>query len=788
MVGDKRRILLRNSALRTAIIYTLIAFLWIIITDYFLFYFIPLEKVTYYQTIKGIVFVLLSGWLIFFLISRYSSHDDFSNDYYLEPKSKRYLYLLFSAFFLLSIIILSIGKILYDKMRSDIVDHEKSEAVECSVLAMRDLDKTFKKLRLEYFALLNTQLNRDYINSKTASDQIATIESSINDIMKSYIVSGVKLLSKQYKPLYEKGFSSNLLESKLKQDTVDGVIFYYDIIPSDTSILENVVIPIYDSNDLGLTGYLVVTLNLREYLTKWYQLFNNKLTLTLVSTLYKEENKFVVINPLLYNGIQSVNITPVENALQTSDWGILSENRELSGIITKVKNIEFNGSQYYLVLASVLDSPIYTLVELEEEKIVRANIVHQLLIGSLVFLVIFIVGVGIGLLWRQERARMYYKQYQLEKEKAALIEHYRYIVENARDVLLLLDDKGRIVEYSPSLERIFMYNKDELGGFSIYDLISREDMEKFNTELVKDPDANIFCEISCVRKDGTKFPAGVTISAPMDNPSGYRSVVIRDITMRKEREKQLMIAKQKAEEAEKMKTNFLANMSHEMRTPLTAITGFAEVLRESIEDEGQKELVDYVLIGSKRLTDTLNLILSFTELEHKMLVVQESKFNLCEIVTEVSNIFSKLIRDKNIDFDVEITNPNITLTSDERMIAVILYELLGNALKFTDKGSIKIMVYQEDNQCTVKIKDTGIGIEKDKLDIIFQPFRQSSEGLSRKYEGVGLGLTIAKNYAELLGGKLTVESIPNAGAEFTLTFKINNAELEGEIKDNPEKI
>lgn len=247
-------------------------------------------------------------------------------------------------------------------------------------------------------------------------------------------------------------------------------------------------------------------------------------------------------------------------------------------------------------------------------------------------------------------------------------------------------------------------------------------------------------------------------------------VAHENITERKIAEQKIIEAKEKAEEASRLKSNFLLNMSHELRTPLVGILGFAEILLSEIENEDHRNMVETIFTSGQRLLETLSLILNLSKVESGHEEINLSDFDVNALCLEVANLFSASAAKKNLSINLDFRLKELFIKSDLRLVRDIVNNLVNNAIKFTNEGKITISTYianyKDKNYIAIEVSDTGIGIPEEKINLIFEEFRQVSEGMNRSFEGTGLGLALTKKIVNLLGGEITVESKVGLGSKF----------------------
>ncbi|NNF57503.1 MAG: PAS domain-containing sensor histidine kinase [Rhodothermaceae bacterium] len=253
---------------------------------------------------------------------------------------------------------------------------------------------------------------------------------------------------------------------------------------------------------------------------------------------------------------------------------------------------------------------------------------------------------------------------------------------------------------------------------------------------------------------------------------GQRSVVLsiaRDVTARQAHEQGLIEARREAEEMARLKSALLANMSHEIRTPLTAIIGFAEVLTEEVGAE-QREFAESIAQGGKRLLDTLNSVLDLARLDSGQATLRAEPLDVVSELHGSAALFRPLAQKQGLVLHLDLDVPALCVLGDRGALGRILTNLIGNAIKFTEQGGIRVSLRTGQDAFRIYVADTGVGIEEEFLPSLFTEFKQESEGHARSYEGTGLGLAITKRLVELMGGTIAVESRKGIGTRFVVTL------------------
>lgn len=353
-----------------------------------------------------------------------------------------------------------------------------------------------------------------------------------------------------------------------------------------------------------------------------------------------------------------------------------------------------------------------------------------------------------------------------------------------------------ILNYAPIL--VYMYDKnikyvfvnkefERLSGLKFEEIINKTDAELFPqhraernirqiNKVLETKQSQVF-ENESQKQDGTHYFVDILFPI-LDNNNEIYSICgwSIDITDRKRSEEVLKDAKEKAESADRLKSAFLATMSHELRTPLNSIIGFTGILMKGIagplNDEQMKQL-GMAKGSAQHLLALINDVLDISKIESGQLIVAKHKFDFPMMLKRVVESVRPLAEKKKLDLILNIDSQIKEVISDERRVGQIFLNLINNAIKFTETGSVKVNSNLQNGNIVTQILDTGIGIKIEDLDKLFKPFSQVDIGITRNHEGTGLGLSISQRLAEKLDGKITVESKFGAGSIFTVTLPIN---------------
>lgn len=297
----------------------------------------------------------------------------------------------------------------------------------------------------------------------------------------------------------------------------------------------------------------------------------------------------------------------------------------------------------------------------------------------------------------------------------------------------------------------------------------------------------LFCLAHSIRAASTWADLGLTVSdfsqadqsLAMGTAVAMQSVLMADMI---DLVASLRSARNSAEAANKAKSTFLSVMSHEIRTPLNGILGMTQAMLQDGIDDRQRSRLDIVQKSAESLLAILNDLLDLSRVEAGQMSLESIAFDMGDLLSGAYAAFTALANKKGLSFSLDISAIEGRYSGDPTRIRQILYNLISNAIKFTESGRVGVSARSTESGLELAVFDTGVGIEPEMLDEIFEPFRQADVSINRRFGGTGLGLGIARNLAVLMGGSITVESVPGVGSTFTLVLPIPRT-LEGMLPD-----
>jgi two-component system, sensor histidine kinase len=373
-----------------------------------------------------------------------------------------------------------------------------------------------------------------------------------------------------------------------------------------------------------------------------------------------------------------------------------------------------------------------------------------------------------------------------EELKATTVsrDYMNNLIEGVVDLIFILDKNFVIQSVNEAVVDLLGFKEADLTGKDFISVLEKNSVIALDSvqrslatnKFIKD------IELRIGSNDNKVIPTSSSFSILYDK--GVESgilIIAKDISRLKKAEDEMRKAKEHAEAANIAKSRFLANMSHEIRTPLNGILGIAEIMASEIKDPTQREYIDIMRTSGKNLAKLINDILDLSKIESGKLTLEQLPFTFSDTIKNNLQSYKYLAEQKGLAFTCDIDeNIPATIIGDSTRINQVVANLVGNAIKFTDKGSVGIrfrLLAQHQGEVTLfgEVKDTGIGIPKEKEKIIFESFAQADDSVTRKYGGTGLGLSIVENLVRQMGGQVNVDS-PNeesgTGTVFKFTLKV----------------
>jgi PAS domain S-box-containing protein len=360
----------------------------------------------------------------------------------------------------------------------------------------------------------------------------------------------------------------------------------------------------------------------------------------------------------------------------------------------------------------------------------------------------------------------------------------RQVVDTAHDAFIGVNSDGEIVTWNAQAAATFGWSREEILGRRLSETLIppsyREDhyrgMDRFYA-TGEAPIVNQRLEVSALHRDGHEFPIEITITSPVRSGKGYYfGAFLRDISDRLRHEEELRRAKETAEAATHAKSEFLANMSHELRTPLNGVLGYAQLLQRDRNLSGsQREALDAITKCGAHLLDLINDVLDLSKIEAGRVDLEQVPTEIRQLGVDLRHVVAEPARRKGLRLEIDVAEsvPERVMV-DGRHLRQVLLNLLGNAIKFTERGEVRLAVAPEGaDWLRFEVTDTGIGIGPDYIEDIFKAFRQTKAGAMAG--GTGLGLTISARLVRTMGGELKVDSTPDSGSRFHFTLPLIEA-------------
>jgi protein-histidine pros-kinase len=351
--------------------------------------------------------------------------------------------------------------------------------------------------------------------------------------------------------------------------------------------------------------------------------------------------------------------------------------------------------------------------------------------------------------------------------------YFKHLLESAPDAMVIVDEQGKIAIVNGQAEDMFGYKRNEMLGCTIEMLLPdrlhmrhKEHRKRFRGTPRLRPMGDGL-ELLARRRDGSEFPVEISLSPVQSSAGHFVSSVIRDVTERKRMEDEIIAARQEAERANKANSAFLAAASHDLRQPVQALSLLNGALRRTITDERALQMVESQEHSLTAMTNLLNSLLDISRLDAGAVTPELEVFPVKRLIDRLSDEFARQAQHAELEFSSAACTSFIN--SDPNLLAEIIQNLVSNAIRYTDKGSVRLECVQRGSECVIKVTDTGIGIPEEELEEIFREFHQAKAPGASK-EGFGLGLAIVKRLSDLLRIGIKVESDVGRGSCFSVSM------------------
>lgn len=704
----------KNPALRVAAIYFLVGSLWIIISDQAVNYIYNLENdALNLNILKGLGFVFVTSLVLYVLLKRY------------------------------------LKKVESEKINREAVEHELSRS--------EDLFYNLTDTSPVGIALLDSHVNVKFLNKR--AEELFGITTSntslrINDQSRFEILNseGTKM------PFDELPFK-RVLDTKQSVFDVRCLLKFSENSRKHISVNAS---PLIDKKNDSLLGVIVVIRDITK-------------SVEIEEELKQSEKKYRLLfeynpQPMWVFDNSTLRFLDVNQAAVIK-YGY-SKEEFLSMTIKDIRpDDEVEKLEEYIYSNPDVMRPS------DESKIWK----HKLKNGKIIFVKILSHGIELEgkdarLILVNDVTEVFQKEHELrESEK-----RFRRIFEQIVDVYFETSLTGIIKEVSPSIKSFSkgIYIREDMLGKSMLDFYyDYSERSEFIQKLMQNGAVDDY-EVRLKNKDNSIIYCSV--SAKLINENGDKKIVggMRDISYRKLYEKELLEAKEAAEKADQLKSEFLAQMSHEVRTPLNIIVNSNQFIFDELSDDQKNSMEDifHILKSSQqRITRTIDSVLNMSDLQLGTYRPNFQKVDLVkEILVHLESDFSISAKAKKIDLILNAEKNNVVVNADRYAVYQILSHLIDNAIKFTDKGKVEIKLIDENEKTVVEVIDTGIGISKNFVSKLFEPFSQEQHGYTRKYEGTGLGLALVKKFCEINNADIDVKSEIDKGTTFSVIFRKNS--------------
>lgn len=437
---------------------------------------------------------------------------------------------------------------------------------------------------------------------------------------------------------------------------------------------------------------------------------------------------------------------------------------------------DYRGKKVYAYYTFLPRWKWFLVVKVDNEDAIRqAKKFYFSIFGTIIFVTTFFI-LSINRFFKIEKEKFLKDKDELKRQKELISKKYDYVTKLANDTIIISDNLNRIIDFNDRFIEMYNLIPREDNSLKLNDIFTETLQNQWSDyiQTIKSNNGLIF-ETTHKKMNGEVFNVQVSAKFIEIDGNEYLIQFVRDFEERKRIENELIAAKHKAEESDRLKSNFLSMMSHEVRTPVNIILGAVDILKSSLNDDMIKEtehLFDMITRNGKRLLTLISDIIDISRIESNELKLEFIIRNAESLILDVISEYEQTAKNKGLQIITNFQSTNPYIRIDEVRFIQIITNLLTNAIKFTSQGGITISTKNLDDSLHISVKDTGIGIPKSALKDIFGLFRQAHEGYGRNYEGAGLGLTITQKLTKMMGGEIFVESEENIGSTFTIVFPV----------------
>ena len=445
------------------------------------------------------------------------------------------------------------------------------------------------------------------------------------------------------------------------------------------------------------------------------------------------------------------------------------------GVKGKFLGKDYRGKEVYSWIIPVPRTNWIIATKVDKSEIIDELIAETVWIIAFTILLISIMALFLAYNYNKKKVSIFTRLWKTEGE-------FKTTLYSIGEAIIVTNIDGQVQLMNHVAEKLTGWKEQEAKGHSftqVAEFISEDTGEKtfppIYRSVTEGISLNLGTRLLLRKKDGSNIPVDGTIAAVVNTEKVITGVIVvfSDQTENRERIKELTIAKNKAEEMNRVKSSFFTNMSHELRTPFIGILGFTEILEDRLESEPDiQEMANGIRKSANRLLDTLENLLTFSRIENSRIILTLEEKDILPVIKKEVEQQQEFAIDSALNLEFKPGASELIATTDIGLVRVITSSIIKNGIKFTEKGFVRVEVFKNDLYFNIVISDSGTGIPVDKQELIFEEFRQVSEGMGRDFEGAGLGLTVAKKYAEVLGGNITVKSEVGKGSVFTILLPL----------------